>query len=259
MTYGSPALEAGMQSRRGDHIRTFIRGVGQLLITFGVVILLFVAYELWGTSYYTHQQQNALRNDIAKDWAQDNGLGEISKQTIGHVPLGTGIAILRIPRFGAGYVQVIVEGTGYEDLKRGPGHYAETAYPGQVGNFAVAGHRTTYGAPFNKIDTLRDGDAIVLETKTKWFTYTVEDIPASGVYPDISYQEIVDPSTVAVAYAVPDQPDPSAVPTEKLLTFTSCNPKYSAAQRIVVHAVLTSTMDKSPGKLPPALEAEGEG
>jgi sortase A len=253
MTVGASA-----GSTRGDAVRTFIRGLGQLFITLGVVLLLFVAYELWGTSYYTHQQQHDLRRDIAKDWQLPSGLGEISEQQIGHVPLGTGIAVLRIPRFGLGYVQVIVEGTGYEDLKRGPGHYAETAYPGQVGNFSVAGHRTTYGAPFNKIDTLRDGDAIVLETKTKWFTYTVQDMPAQGVYPEINHQEIVDPSTVSVAYAVPDQPDPSLTPTEKLLTFTSCNPKYSAAQRIVIHAVLTSTMNKSPGKLPPALEG-GEG
>jgi sortase A len=259
MTYGTAAGDTGTPSRRGDAIRTFVRGVGQLLITFGVVILLFVAYELWGTSYYTHQQQNKLKGEIAEEWLHGGGGvgGEISEQEIGHVPLGTGIAVLRIPRFGLGYVQVIVEGTGYEDLKRGPGHYAETAYPGQVGNFSVAGHRTTYGAPFNKIDTLRDGDAIVLETKTKWFTYTVQDMPAQGVYPAIDHQEIVDPTTVSVAYAVPDQPDPSLTPTEKLLTFTSCNPKYSAAQRIVVHAVLTSTMDKSPGKLPPALEGEG--
>jgi sortase A len=257
MTYGNPAYSTAPPSSFGDVVRTFVRGVGQVLITLGVVILLFVAYELWGTSYYTHQQQDALRDNIAKDWKQDTGLGEISEQQIGHVPLGTGIAVLRIPRFGLGYTQVIVEGTGYEDLKRGPGHYADTAYPGQVGNFSVAGHRTTYGAPFNKLDILGEGDAIVLETKTKWFTYTVQDTAANGAYPDVPYQEIVEPTQVNVAFAVPDQPDPAAEPTLKMLTFTSCNPKYSAAQRIVVHAVLTSTMTKSPGKLPPALEGDG--
>lgn len=248
MTYDAAAGRG-----RGDAVRTFVRGLGQLLITLGVVLLLFVVYELWGTSYYTHQQQNGLRSDIAKDWQRDTGLGEISEQEIGHVPLGTGIAVLRIPRFGLGYTQVIVEGTGYEDLKRGPGHYAETAYPGQVGNFSVAGHRTTYGAPFNKLDILRPGDAIVLETKTKWFTYTVRTTPASGAYPEVPYQEIVDPTAVQVAYAVPDQPDPSVQPTIKMLTFTSCNPKYSAAQRIVVHAVLTQALHKGRGVVPPAL------
>jgi sortase A len=238
---------------RGDHVRTGVRGLGQLLITLGVVILLFVGYELWGTNFYTKAQQHKLEQDIASQWL--HGGVEVSQAQIGHVPLGSGIAVLRIPRFGTGYHMVIVEGTGYEDLKRGPGHYPETALPGQVGNFSVAGHRTTYLAPFSKLDKLQAGDAIVLETKTKWFTYTVQDEPAGGVYPDVPHQEIVDPSDVAVAYAVPDQPDPGARPTRKLLTFTSCNPKYSAAQRIVVHAVLTSTLDKSDGELPPALTA----
>jgi sortase A len=246
------SYEPATASRRGDGIRTFVRGVGQLLITLGVVLLLFVAYELWGTSYYTHQQQDKLEKDIASQWL--HGGVEISQQGIGHVPIGSGIAVLRIPRFGADYHQVIVEGTGYEDLKRGPGHYPETALPGQVGNFSVAGHRTTYGAPFNKLDVLRPGDAIVLETKTKWFTYTVRTTSATGVYPEVPYQEIVEPTAVQVAYAVPDQPDPSVQPTLKMLTFTSCNPKYSAAQRIVVHAVLTATDLTSEVKVPAALE-----
>lgn len=241
---------------RGDGWRMVVRGFGQLLITAGIVILLFVVYELWITGLYTQHWQNTHLDRLEKIWRTGGTGGEISTTDpkLGHVPLGSGIAVLRIPRFGLGYTQVIVEGTGYEDLKRGPGHYAETAYPGQVGNFSVAGHRTTYGAPFNKLDILRPGDAIVLETKTKWFTYTVRTTPASGAYPEVPYQEIVDPTAVQVAYAVPDQPDPSVQPTIKMLTFTSCNPKYSAAQRIVVHAVLTSTMEKSPGKLPPALE-----
>ena len=259
MTYGAAAAyEPGGPSRTGDVIRTFVRGLGQLLITFGVVILLFVGYELWGTSYYTRQEQNRIEGVIAENWRKP-GTVDISEQSVEDVPLGAGIAVLRIPRFGAGYDWVIVEGTGYDDLQSGPGHYPGTALPGQVGNFAVAGHRTTYGAPFSKLDQLRSGDAIVLETKSKWFTYTVQATPADGVYPDVPYQEIVQPTDVEVAYAVPDQPDPSAEPTLKMLTFTSCHPKYSAAQRIVVHAVLTSTMQKVEGKFPPALEAGGEG
>jgi len=239
---------------RGDSVRTVVRGLGQLLITVGVVILLFVGYELWGTNFYTKAQQHKLEQAITEQW-RHGGVPDVSEQHIGDVPLGSGLAVLRVPRFGRGYHQVIVEGTGYEDLKRGPGHYPETALPGQVGNFAVAGHRTTYGAPFNKIDQLRRGDAIVLETKSMWFTYTVQDTNAAGVYPAVPFQEIVDPTTVTVAYAVPDQPDPGAKPTRKMLTFTSCNPKYSAAQRIVVHAVLTDTSRKSGGELPPALTA----
>ena len=246
------ATSAPMRER-GDGWRMAARGVGQLLITFGVIILLFVAYELWGTNFYTEKQQHQLEDTLHHGW---NGSGpDITQVNVKDVPLGSGIAVLRIPRFGKGYHMVIVEGTGYEDLKKGPGHYPGTALPGQVGNFAVAGHRTTYLAPFNKIDTLRNGDAIVLETKTKWLVYRIQNMPAGHGYPAVPFHEIVDPSDVAVAYAVPDQSDPNKKPKLKLLTFTSCNPKYSASQRFVVHAELESVQPKSDG--PPAALTTG--
>lgn len=236
---------------RGDGWRTAARGIGQLLITAGLVILFFVVYELYGTGLYTRAQQHHLQQQIERLWHR--GGVEISQANVADVPLGSGIAVLRVPRFGDGYHMVVVEGTDYEDLKKGPGHYPGTALPGQVGNFAVAGHRTTYLAPFNKIDTLRAGDAIVLETKEMWFTYRVQTVNGTAGYPHVPYQEIVDPSDVRVAYAVPDQPDPNRKPSLKMLTFTSCNPKYSAAQRIVVHAVLAQSLHRGPGVVPPAL------
>ncbi|HET7310275.1 MAG TPA: class E sortase [Mycobacteriales bacterium] len=233
---------------RGDAWRTAARGVGQLLITLGIVILLFVVYELWGTSIYTRGQQHQLEDTIQHGW--QTSAPDITQVNVKEVPLGSGIAVLRIPRFGRGYHMVIVEGTNYDDLTKGPGHYPGTALPGQVGNFAVAGHRTTYLAPFNRIDTLRRGDAIVLETKSNWLVYRVQDIPAGHGYPNVPYREIVDPTDVKVAFAVPDQPNPDKKPRLKLLTFTSCNPKYSAAQRYVIHAELVLQQPKSDG--PPA-------
>ena len=242
------------RAHRGDGWRMVVRGIGQLLITAGLVILLFVVYELYGTGLYTQQQQNRLEQQLMLQWRNQPRTGTPASPSVGHVPIGSGLAILRVPRFGSDWHMVVVEGTGYEDLKKGPGHYPGTALPGQVGNFAVAGHRTTYLAPFNRIDTLRPGDAIVLETRTMWFTYRVENIPPATGYPHVPYQEIVDPSAVQVAYPVPDQPDPHLKPTLKLLTFTSCNPKYSAAQRIVVHALLVQSLKRGPGVVPPALE-----
>jgi sortase A len=236
----------------GEHWRTAVRGLGQILITAGLVILLFVVYELYGTGFYTRAQQDNLRTELFNEW-RSGALPDISQTDVEDVKIGSGIAVLRIPRFGDDWHIVVVEGTGYEDLKKGPGHYPGTALPGQVGNFAVAGHRTTYEHPFNAIDTIRPGDKIVLETKNMWFTYEARDIPAGKGYPAIPYQEIVQPSDVAVAYAVPDQPDPAKKPKLKLLTFTSCNPKYSAAQRIVVHARLVQALKKGPGVVPPAL------
>jgi sortase A len=235
------------QRNVADRIRTFARGLGQLLITLGLVTLLFVAYELWGTGFYTQQQQHKLTEALGRLW-QEPSSPEISQLAVDRIPIGTGIAVLYIPRLGRHNHFVIVEGTGFQDLQKGPGHYPDTAFPGQKGNFAVAGHRTTYLHPFNRIDVLRPGDAIVLETKAWWFTYRVENIPGTN----IPWREIVDPTDVAVAYPVPDQPDPSLPPKLKLLTFTSCNPKYSAAQRIVVHAILVEARLKSLG-FPPAL------
>ena len=259
MTDAAVSAEATVATGRvrqpGDGWRMVVRGFGQLLITVGVVILLFVVYELWITGLYTQRQQNRLEHTLSQQWGRlGNGI-EISqaKPGVTHVPLGSGIAVLRIPRLGHGYHKVIVEGTDTGSLEKGPGHYPDTAYPGQVGNFAVAGHRTTYGAPFNRIDTIRRGDAIVLETKTMWFTYRVQDLPPTKGYPAVPYQEIVSPSDVAVAYPVPDQPDRAKKPTLKMLTFTSCNPKYSAAQRIVVHALLVEALHKGPGVVPKAL------
>jgi sortase A len=233
------AQPAGPRGPTG-HWRTVVRGVGQLFITAGLVILLFVVYELWWTGFTTKREQHRLLNTLHQEWTQ----GVVHK----YPPIGSAIAILRIPRLGENYQFAIVEGTSTADLIKGPGHYPGTALPGQIGNFAVAGHRTTYEHPFYSINRLRVGDPIVLETRTRWLTYTVQNIPGTKA----RYQEIVSPTAVQVAYAVPDQPDPKLEPTQRVLTFTSCNPRYSAAQRIVIHALLSDSMPKRDG-LPPAL------
>lgn len=224
--------------------RTGVRGLGQILITAGLVILLFVVYELWWTGFTTKRDQKNLLHTLQNQWAHGISLA--------NPPLGSGIAILRIPRFGPKYAFVVVQGVSTADLIKGPGHYPQTAMPGKTGNFAVAGHRTTYLHPFYNINQLAVGDPIVLETRTMWFTYTVENVEGGGY--NSRYEEIVDPTDIAVSYPVPDQPDDLLTPTKKLLTFTSCNPRYSAAQRIVVHALLEpgDAQPKSKG-LPPAL------
>jgi sortase A len=228
------------RTRRTGHWRTAVRGIGQLFITAGLVILLFVVYELWWTGFTTKRDQHRLITALHQEWTHGTKIKD--------PPLGSAIALLRIPRFGPKYLFAIVEGTSTADLIKGPGHYPGTAMPGEVGNFAVAGHRTTYEHPFYSINRLQSGDKIVLETAKQWFTYTVENIPGTHA----RYQEIVSPSDVSVAYSVPDQPDVHLTPTQRVLTFTSCNPRYSAAQRIVVHALLTDTMPKAEG-LPAAL------
>lgn len=209
-----------------------LRGIGQTLITAGVVILLFVAYELWFTDLRTAQTQQALGKQIENLWEQP------SAPRVQSVPIGDGIAVIHIPRFGRNWQRVVVEGVTVEALKKGPGHYPGTQLPGEIGNFVVSGHRVTYGHPFNQIDTLRPGDPIVIETREMWFTYVMTS------------HEIVAPSQIEVAYPVPHHPE--ARPTKALLTMTSCHPKYSARQRYIVHATLESRLRKTEGD-PPAL------
>jgi sortase A len=226
-------------SGAGDAVRTFLRGLGQTLITLGVVVLLFCAYELYFTNLYTDKQQEKARGSVEEQWGAPSQAPTPGKPLAGP-PLGKGFALLWIPRVGmtGKNARVVFEGVSHEDLKKGPGHYPGTALPGSVGNVVISGHRTTYGAPFNRVDELRAGDPIVVETRDTWFTYRVTS------------EQVVSPSAVEVTYAVPG--DRNAVPTKRLLTLTTCNPKYSAKQRLIVHALLDTALPKSAGD-PPAL------
>jgi sortase A len=216
-----------------DAVRTALRGLGQVLITLGLVVLLFVVYELKVTNLYTGREQSALADEVEREWAalpapSPGGPGEAPRE----VPLGKGFAKIYLPDLGD-YEKVVVEGTSVADLKRGPGHYRGTALPGEVGNVAIAGHRTTYGAPFHDLDELVPGDAIVLETRTAWFTYALRS------------KRVVPPSAVEVTFPVPGRR--GARPTERLLTLTTCHPKFSARSRLVLQAVLTEALPKSEG------------
>ena len=231
------------RSGRRPAWRIACRTLGELLVTAGLVLLLFVAYELWWTGLTTRHDQHKLVAALRQEWARG--------VTVKDPPVGSALAILRIPRLGRTFMFAVVQGTSTADLIEGPGHYPGTAMPGQLGNFAIAGHRTTYLHPFYDINELQVGDPIVIQTRTTWFTYRVQNIPGTTA----RHQEIVSPDDVAVAYPVPDQPDPGKPPTLRVLTLTSCNPRYSAAQRIVVHALLVGRQPTSEGP-PPALAGE---
>lgn len=222
----------------GDRVRWLLRGVGQLLITAGVVVLLFCVYELKVTNLYTDQQQHALDRTLTRQWAGPPPTGKPGVALAAYEP-GKGIARIYFPTLGRDQVHVVVEGVSHEDLKKGPGHYPGTDGPGQVGNMVISGHRTTYGAPFNRLDELHPGDPVVIETQTDFYTYRVLGTT------------VVSPSKVGETDHVPN--DPGARPTQRLLTLTTCNPKYSARTRLIVRAVLETTLAKGPGVVPPAL------
>ncbi len=222
-------------------MRTLLRGVGQLLITAGLVILLFTGYELYGTGLSTSREQGQLLGQLKDVWGGDSPVRS-TDPSVGVVPVKRGdpIAVLRIPRFGKSWKpRVIVEGVSVGDLRRGPGHYPGTALPGQVGNFAVAGHRATYGNGFQPMDKMRVGDAVVVETKQMWITYRV------------TATRIVLPSQYDVVAPVPSRP--GVKPTKRYITLTTCDPWYSAEHRLIVHALFEVATSKSAG-LPAALK-----
>jgi sortase A len=215
-----------------------LSGAGQLMITLGVILLLFCVYELKVTNLYTHDQQKKLGKQLDQTWAAPEPK---HRTVLAAYKDGEGIARIYLPTLGKDQVHVVVEGVSHSDLKKGPGHYPGTALPGQIGNMVVSGHRTTYGAPFNRLDELRVGNPIVIETRDSFFTYRVVS----------SY--VVKPTALGETDPVPNEP--RAHPTKALLTLTTCNPKYSARQRLVVRGELLSTLTKRPGLVPPALES----
>jgi sortase A len=246
-------------------VRTLLRGTGQTLITLGVVLLLFCVYELKVTNLVTARAQEQLADDLRAQWEVPPAAAPTPAPTpsstgtpvaapppvaaptptpapVTPVELGSGLAVLRIPRLGDWNDRppVVVEGVSTADLKKGPGHIPGTALPGEIGNVVLSGHRTTYGAPFERFDELQPGDAVVVETRDTWFTYTV-----TGT-------RIVRPSAIEVTYPVPG--DRGATPTRRLLTLTTCHPRFSARQRMVVSAELTAADPKSAGT--PAALAE---
>jgi sortase A len=211
-------------------LRTVVRGIGKTLIAAGVLIFLFVAYELWGTGIAEARDQSRLKSSFQKQLkAAPTTLPGSAPTTAppATVPVtGDAVALIEIPKIGVN--KAVVEGVGVEDLKKGPGHYPGTPLPGQAGNAAIAGHRTTYGAPFGDVDELGPGDPINVTTKDGKFRYEVD------------HKDVVSPSEVSVL-------DPTS---DNRLTLTTCNPKFSAAQRLIVVARLTGPVAPPPPPSP---------
>jgi sortase A len=223
----------------------FLSGLGKALIVAGLLVLGFAGYQLWGTSLSESNAQADLTNSLASGSAVTATDGNVKVEQLAEElsavdattapptappPLGDPVGIITIPKIGL--QRVIVEGVAKAELKKGPGHYPGTPLPGQAGNSAIAGHRTTYGAPFNRIDELVPGDEIKVATPQGEFTYLV--IPAPGQDSQAWYT--VTPAQVEVLANMGDN----------RITLTACHPKYSAKQRIIVHGLL---------KTPPAAAA----
>jgi sortase A len=188
----------------------------------GAIVILFAAWQLWGTSIEQSHAQETLRQEFRAhvQHVTTTPAGPVLLSTNSQLPQpheGSVVGHLQIPAIGVD--QFVVEGTAEGDLSQGPGHYIGTSIPGQSGNVAIAGHRTTYGAPFNRLDQVKINDRILLTTDSgELLTYVVTQSPIA-----------VSPRDVAVLNPANDN----------RLTLTTCNPKFSASQRLVVVGLLS--------------------
>ncbi|WP_306744150.1 class E sortase [Saccharothrix yanglingensis] len=251
--------------------RKSVRAVGELLITAGLVILLFVVYEVYVTDLISAGKQDDATVALDEQWNADTVEVDPERQVKYDLLDGQAFAKMYIPVFGPDYKFSIVEGTTDKDLEIGPGHYKGTALPGDPGNFSVAGHRVGKGAPFNDLDLLNSCDAIVVETQAQWFVYRMlpkadevagwaerqsiprcEKVsPLGAPYDRTVGQEIVLPSQGEVISPVPYFAGEIPVAQQAaLMTLTTCHPQFSDKQRLIVHAVLTMSYPKAPGFVP---------
>lgn len=221
----APAASHVRRKRSGG--RRALRGLGWTLIVSGVLVLLFVVYQLLVTNVITDRIQDGLR----RDFVAQLGAGE-APQTAGNpqpIP-GEAAGILRIPDIGLN--MVFVEGVTPEHLKRGPGHYPSTPMPGEGGNVGIAGHRTTYAKPFWALDELAPGDRIIARTREGRFVY------------EVTWTEVVGPDRTGVLDEVPrgaQAPEPLVCAEGECITLTTCHPRFSAAQRLIVRGVLVES------------------
>jgi sortase A len=224
-----PRPEPPAEHARVRIFRAAVRGTGEVLITLGLVVLLFAAYEVWGVPSAIHDHQSTLDRQLDQAWGANPAVSpsvgpspSASPRPGLPPPPGNVIGRLYLPKLRLHWV--VVEGVTLHDIRYGPGHYPGTAMPGQIGNFSVAGHRVL--GIFWDLDRIQPGDLAIVETRTEWFVYQVFQ------------NEIVTPHSVEVIAPVPDHP--GQTPTEADLTMTTCNPKFNNYQRMAVHARLLS-------------------
>ena len=206
----------------------------------GLALLLVPLWHLWGSDLVVRQTQERAVGRVSEQLeaahyaelpvAAGDGAPPVAARPAHAEPIG----ILYVPRFGDDYARPIAEGAGPDVLDTlGLGHYPSTAMPGELGNFAIAGHRQSNGQALDLVHTLRPGDHIHVRTAEAYYTYSYDG------------HEIVAPDETRVL--APDPAEPTAAPTERILTMTTCHPRFGATERFVGRAVLTSWRPASAG------------
>jgi sortase A len=197
--------------------------LAEFLLTLGLVCALYVLWQMWWTGVQSEHAQVVQRQSVSWSAPSKSESTKIAQPQQGDAPVqlstakdGDLMGEIYIPRFGDQWMRNIVQGTDLQELnKHGIGHYPSSQMPGQLGNFAVAGHRNGYGQPLGDIDKLTKGDPIVIRTQDYWFVY------------EFTGSEIVTPDQTRVM--APNPEDGSPKPVGRLITLTTCEPKYSTA------------------------------
>lgn len=229
-------------------LRLTVRTFSELCLTAGTLIVLFVVYVLLWTGVKADRAMDGERARLRDRWAAAAPAAAPAPAAPAPrapappaapqpYPAGRAFAEMYVPRFGADWSKPVLEGTDTGLLKKGLGHYTGSARPGGEGNFAVAGHRRTYGDPFKDLDELRPGDTVIVRDAVNRYTYTVRGEPLRVL-----------PTETGVVDPVPRR-SPFAVPG-RYLTLTTCDPEWGHSHRLIVWAELTATGPADPQGLP---------
>ena len=214
-----PQIPTPPRRRRPGRLR---RWFGIFLVLAGLGFLAFIAWQYFGTNVVSKQKQAEVRKVMAEDWGK--GLD------------GDAIGLLRVERFGKDYEVPIVKGFSDDDFKRGVGWYEKGAMPGEIGNFVIAAHRVTNGEPFRDFLELRKDDDIIVETRTRIYTYELRD-DGDALRVDFTQGWPLQP--------VPDPALRGEQPTEAVLTMLTCAELFRTRDRSVVFGDLVDIVDKS--------------
>ena len=228
-------------------LRFFLRFCGETCLTAGVVALLFVAYLVWGTGWHTAAVQSQFAAQLNTQWQHehvqpaaqpavrpDGRALAIPADPI-HVVAWEPFAFIRIPAFGAHWRFTVIEGTKLAQLNVAPGHVPGTQLPGQLGNFAIAGHRVTAGNPFWSLPSLRAGELVYIDTEYNTYTYRVTGPPVW-----------VPPDDTAVLAPVPGHP--GRRPSRRLISLITCDPAWTGTHRVIVTGVLIAATQRAEGR-----------
>jgi sortase A len=236
------AAEAARDGKKGTGRRiTFWFGIGLMLA--GLGLLGYVAWQFWGTNWVARKHQRELTSEVQKDWAAGKGCDKFC-------PKGATLALIRIPKFGAKYVVPVLEGTDKASVldKGAFGHFDGTADPGEVGNFALAGHRVTHGEPLRHMPDLRPGDKVIVETRKFTYTYALDTNPNDLV---ISFNGtwVLDPLP---HNPKPGGPEPAQVQGQRLITLTTCSEIFHTDNRMIAFGHLVKSEAKDTTQEPAA-------